>query len=66
MSHKYNLVNRDTDEVYKTNIELSPWEVETLNNGYNLNFCPKRYVLSPDYVPEDAEEVELFKFTQPI
>ncbi len=66
MTNRYNLVNRDTDEVFTKNIELSKWEADTLNHAYAQNLSPRRYVESPDYVPEDAEEVELFKFQSPI
>jgi hypothetical protein len=66
MCQRYNLQNQETGEIFKTNIELSKWEADTLNNAYNTNMSQRRYVESSDYVPEDATEVNLFNFNQPI
>ncbi len=62
----FNLVNTDTGDIMKAEVELSPWECDTLNYAYSLNSSPKKYIPVPGYVDADAEELELFKFVQPI
>jgi hypothetical protein len=60
MNAIHNLVDTNTDEFLKTNVELTDGELEILNYAYALNGSSKRY-----YAVKDTES-NYFNFIQPI
>lgn len=42
---KYNLVNTNTQEIEKKNVELEKNTVQQLNNAYKMNYSPLRWCL---------------------